>query len=52
MGDETLIGLLQVMLKTHPLLIKRIEKKCLDHVSYVQTFFPAVKLAKVESDKP
>ncbi len=24
MGDETLIGLLHVMLKTHPLLIKRI----------------------------
>ncbi len=31
MGEETLIGLLHIMHKTHPLLIKRIKTTLLDH---------------------
>ncbi len=43
-GDETLIGLLHVMPKTHPWLIKRIGTTLLDHAL---TVFPIIKLAKV-----
>ncbi len=45
MGDETLIGLLHITPKKHPLLIKikRIGTTSLDR-------FPVVKLAKVDSD--
>ncbi len=32
MGDAALIGLLYLMPKKHPLLIKRIGTACLDHV--------------------
>ncbi len=51
-GDETLIGLLQVMPKTHPLLIKRIGTTLLDHAPGAPTVFPIVKLAKVDLDMP
>ncbi len=50
MGDETLIGLLHVMPKTHTLLIKRIGTTLLDHAPGAQTGFPITKLAKVDSD--
>ena len=49
MGDETLIGLLHVMPKTHPLLIKRIGTTLLDHAPGAPTIFPIVKLAKVDT---
>jgi len=52
MGDETLIGLLHVTPKTHPLLIKRIGTTILDHAPGTLTIFPIVKLAKVDSDTP
>ncbi len=52
MGDETLIGLLHIMPKTHPLLIKRIGTTLLDHALAAATLFPVVKLAKVDSDMP
>ncbi len=48
MGDKTLIGLLHVMPKTHPLLIKRIGTTCIDHADH----FPVVKIAKVDLDTP
>ncbi len=48
MGDE--IGLLHIMPKSHPLLIKRIGTTLLDHVPGAQTVFTIVKLAKVDSD--
>jgi len=44
MGDETLIGLLHIMPKTHPLLIKRIGTAVLDNVPGASTIFPVVKL--------
>jgi len=50
MGDETLIGLLHVTPKTHPLLIKRIETTLLGHGSGAQAIFPVIKPAKVYSD--
>ncbi len=52
MGDETLIGLLHIMPKTHPLLIMRIGTTLLDHVPGATTIFPFVKLAKVDLDMP
>jgi len=48
MGDETLIGLLHVTPKIHPLLIKRIETTLSDHVSGALTISPVVKLARVD----
>jgi len=52
MGDETLIGLFHVNLKTHPLLIKRVGTTLLDHAKGAQIIFAVVKLAKVDSDTP
>ncbi len=52
MGDETLIGLLQVTPKTHPLLIKIIGTTLSDHAPGAPTVCPVVKLAKVDSDTP
>ncbi len=45
MGDETLIALLHIMPKTHPLLIKRIGPTILDHAPGAPTVFPIIKLA-------
>ncbi len=50
MGDETLIGLLHVIPKTHPLLINRIGTTLLDHAPGASTVFPVIKLAKVDLD--
>ncbi len=50
MGNETLIGLLHVMPKTHPWLIKRIGTTLLDHAPDAPTVFYIVKLEKVDSD--
>ncbi len=50
MGDETMIGLLHIAPKKHPLLIKKIGKTCLDHLPGCADRFPVVKLAKVDSD--
>ncbi len=50
MGDETLIGLLHVTPKKHPLHIKRIGTTRLDHEPGRADRFPVVKLAKVDSD--
>ncbi len=52
MGNETLIGLLHIIPKTHPLLITRIGSTILDHAPGTQTIFNVVKLAKVDSDTP
>ncbi len=51
MGDETLIGLLHIMPKTHPLLIMRIGT-LLDYVPGATTICPFVKLTKVDLDMP
>ncbi len=50
MGFETLIGLLHVMSKTHPWLIKKIGSTLLDHAPGTPTVFSIVKLANVDSD--
>ncbi len=50
MRDETLIGLLYVIPKKHPLLIKRIGTTRLDQAPGRTDRFPIVKLAKVDSD--
>ncbi len=42
MGDETLIGLLHLMPKTHPLLIKRIGTTLLDHAPGRPNIFPSI----------
>ncbi len=52
MGDETLIALLHVMPKTHPLLIEMIGTTILDHALGASTIFPIIKLAEVDSDMP
>ncbi len=52
MGDETLIGLLHIMPKTHPLLIMRIGTTLLDYVPGATTIFPFLKLTKVDLDMP
>jgi len=43
MGDETLIGLFHIKLKTHPLLIKRIETTLLDHARKQHGFLSTQK---------
>ncbi len=48
MGDETLIGLLHVTPKKHPLLIKRIGTTRLDQAPGRADRFPILKLAKVD----
>ncbi len=50
MGDETLIGLLQVTPQKYPLLFKRIGTTRLDHAPGRADRFPVVKLAKLDSD--
>ncbi len=52
MGNETMIGLLQVTPKKHPLLIKRIGTTRLYHAPGQADRFPAAKLAKLDSDTP
>ena len=52
MEDETLIGLLHVTPKKHPLLIKRIGTTRLDHAPGRANRFPIVKIAKVDLDTP
>ncbi len=53
MGDETLIDLLHVTPKKHPLLIGcTIGTTRLDHAPGCADHAPAVKLAKVDSDTP
>ncbi len=49
-NGRCLIGLLHVMPKTHPLLIKRIGTTILDHVLGTLTVFLVVKLTEVDSD--
>ncbi len=49
MGDETVIGLLHVTPKKHPLLIKRIGTTRSDHAPGCADCFPVVNLAKVDS---
>ncbi len=51
-GNGTMIGLLHVIPKTHPLLIKTIETSLLDHAPDVPAVFPIIKLAKVDLAMP
>ncbi len=51
-GNWILIGLLHVMPKTHPLLIKRIGTTLLDHALGAPTVSHVIKLAKADSDMP
>ncbi len=46
------VAVMDVMPKTHPLLIKRIGTTLLDHAPGALTVFPIVKLAKVDLDTP
>lgn len=52
MRDETLIGLMHFMLKTHTYLIKRISTSLLDHAPRHTAYFSVIKIAKVDSDMP
>ena len=50
--DETLISLLHITPKKHPLLIKRIGTTRLDHAPGRANCFSVVKIAKVDLDTP
>ncbi len=50
LSATVLIGLLQIMPKTHPWFIKRIGTTPLDNAPCAPTIFSVVKLAKVDSD--